>query len=356
MLSDLKLWRIPQAALCGLLVVPVLARPAQAHVKWFAPYDMEKPPLPIGEVLTGQFVSLFLASVLVIYAFFWLDRYAARHQILDQRLRRFTISEPTAFSIMRVAAFLFFLAASTYSFAGQGFLLTPELKSGARWLPFIQVAIALCALHRATVPLIGVGMLGLYATAISRFGAFHLLDYLIVLGAAYYFLASRMVSAGWTMSRYLVLYAATGLTLLWASIEKWGYPGWTFPLLEREPELLCGFAPPTYMMLAGFVEFVLTFMVLSSASMLSRTVTLGLVSVFVLAIAKFGMIDAVGHSLIIAILSVLILRGPTKGRDFLMLEAKSLWTEAYFMTGLYVLAFVVVFIAYYGLHYFAYGN
>jgi len=68
------------------------------------------------------------------------------------------------------------------------------------------------------------------------------------------------------------------------------------------------------------------------------------------------MIDAVGHSLIIAILSVLILRGPTKGRDFLMLEAKSLWTEAYFMTGLYVLAFVVVFIAYYGLHYFAYGN
>jgi hypothetical protein len=33
-----------------------------------------------------------------------------------------------------------------------------------------------------------------------------------------------------------------------------------------------------------------------------------------------------------------------------VLDGKSLWTEAYFMTGLYVLAFVLMFIAYYGLH------
>jgi hypothetical protein len=26
-----------------------------------------------------------------------------------------------------------------------------------------------------------------------------------------------------------------GLTLLLAAIEKWGYPSWTFALLEREP-------------------------------------------------------------------------------------------------------------------------
>jgi hypothetical protein len=53
---------------------------------------------------------------------------------------------------------------------------------------------------------------------------------------------------------------------------------------------------------------------------------------------------------------VLIVHGPTKGRDFLVLEQKSLWTEAYFMTGLYILAFVLIFIAYYGLHFLAYGN
>src|SRR5258705_2867676 len=119
---------------------------------------------------------------------------------------------------------------------------------------------------------------------------------------------------------------------------------------------MMGFEPHTYMMLAGFVEFNVTFMALNSASLLSRAVSLVLVSIFLLAIFKFGMIDAVGHLLIIAILFVLIVHGPTKGRHFLVLEQKSLWTEAYFMTGLYLLAFLFVFIAYYRVHLFAYWN
>ena len=43
--------------------------PAQAHVKWFAEYDVTKPPLPIGGVIDGRFVYFFLASVVVIYAY-----------------------------------------------------------------------------------------------------------------------------------------------------------------------------------------------------------------------------------------------------------------------------------------------
>ena len=68
------------------------------------------------------------------------------------------------------------------------------------------------------------------------------------------------------------------------------------------------------------------------------------------------MIDAVGHAPIIAILVVLVIYGPTKGRNFLVLENKSLWTEAYFMSGLYILAFVMIFTAYYGIHAHAYGR
>jgi hypothetical protein len=108
--------------------------------------------------------------------------------------------------------------------------------------------------------------------------------------------------------------------------------------------------PTTFMMLAGFVEFGLAFVMLSSTSLLSRFTAFGLGSIFLLAIYKFGLIDAIGHLLIIAILCVLVLYGPTKGRNFLSLNSKSLWTEAYFMTGLYSLAFVTVFMAYYGLH------
>ena len=103
-------------------------------------------------------------------------------------------------------------------------------------------------------------------------------------------------------------------------------------------------------MVAGFVEFNITFVLLSSASSFSRVIALIFQSVFILAIFKFGFIDAVGHLLIIAILFILVVRGPTRAREFLALSAKSLWTEAYFMTGLYVLAFNVIFIAYYGLY------
>ena len=74
---------------------------AHAHVKWFAEYDLDKPPLPIGEVLTGQFLSIFLISVVWMYAFFWLDRYALRKGILEDAVRRYTVSEPVAFVMMR---------------------------------------------------------------------------------------------------------------------------------------------------------------------------------------------------------------------------------------------------------------
>jgi hypothetical protein len=337
----------------GTVIWPLAA---QAHVKWFAEYDLTKPPLPVGEVLTGQFLYIFLISVVWMYGFFWLDRYVLRNRVLEDTLRRYTVSEPAAFVIMRLAALIFFAAVGVYGISGNEFLLTPELKTDYRWVPWLQFGMSLCALHRYTVPLIGLGIAILYITAVAHYGIFHLLDYLILVGASYYFLAAATSGPGWVMSRYIVLYATTGLTLLWAAIEKWGYAIWTYPLLAREPELCMGFEPPTYMMLAGFFEFNVTFMALASASLLSRVVSLALVSIFLLAILKFGMIDAIGHLLIIAILFVLILRGPTKGRDFLVLEHKSLWTEAYFMTGLYVLAFVIVFVAYYGFHFLAYGN
>jgi uncharacterized membrane protein len=69
-----------------------------------------------------------------------------------------------------------------------------------------------------------------------------------------------------------------------------------------------------------------------------------------LAIFKFGLLDAIGHLMIIAILFVLFARGPTRAREMLVLREKSVWTETYFMTGLYFLAFAMIFIAYYGLH------
>ena len=112
-----------------------------------------------------------------------------------------------------------------------------------------------------------------------------------------------------------------------------------------------GLSPQFYMLFAGFVEFNITFVLLSSASSFSRIIALVFQSVFILAIIRFGLVDAIGHLLIIAILFILVVRGPTSAREFLVLSDKSLWTEAYFMTGLYVLAFNVIFLAFYGLYF-----
>jgi hypothetical protein len=247
--------------------------------------------MPIGDVLNKVFVGFFLFSVVAVYFFFVVDRFAYRRRFLESYLSRFTISEPIAFLIMRCAVAAFFAAISVWGFSGDAFYLTPELRTDQRWVPWLQAALALCALHRWTMPLMAVGMAVLYGAAIRQYGLFHLLDYLILVGVTYYFLVSPIDRPGWKKSRYIVMYAATGLTLLWASIEKWGYPAWTFPLFESDPSLLMGLDPAVYMVLAGFVEFNLTFVLLSSSSLFSRAIALGLMSVFVLAIAKFGMID-----------------------------------------------------------------
>ena len=51
-----------------------------------------------------------------------------------------------------------------------------------------------------------------------------------------------------------VLRYAAAITLMWASIEKWAYPQWSYPLLIRHPEMTLGFAPDFYMRAAGAIE------------------------------------------------------------------------------------------------------
>jgi len=336
----------------------VFAVSPQAHVKWFFPYDVVKPPLPIGEVLDGTFVRLFLVTVAACYLFFLGDRFVYRQGYLaafDQRLKRF---DTAASYIMRVSAGIF--ATTLFLWwalgIGQQFFLTPELKTNARWVPWLHLIMALSVILRRTTPITGVGFFILYLGALSEYGPFHMLDYPIFLGIGYYLAVSQANSKGWLKSGLVVLFACTGITLIWASVEKFAYPSWTVSILEGKPEMLQGMTPQRFMKVSGFTEMFVTFILLGAASVVGRLVALGLMAVFVLAVFEFGAVDAVGHLMIVAILFVLIVRGPTDARDMLVLRAKSMFTEAYFMTGLYFLAFGMVFILYYGIHYLQYGT
>jgi hypothetical protein len=122
-------------------------------------------------------------------------------------------------------------------------------------VPWLHLALGLCALSRYSAPLVGIGILGPVHRLDPEIRALppHRLPDLPrdrVLHDRDAHPEGRLEEVG-----FIVLYALMGLTLLWASVEKWGYPQWTYPLLERDPSLLMGLKPYPYMVLAGFVEF-----------------------------------------------------------------------------------------------------
>lgn len=331
---------------------------AEAHVKWFFDYDVTKPPTPIGEVIDGTFVKMFLVSVAACYLFFLADRYIYEEGILAEFDKKLKLFDNAANYIMRAAAGVFFFALfGWWAFGmGQSFFLTPELKTGAAWVPWLHLIMALAVISRYTVFLTGLGVFVLYIAAAVNYGIFHLLDYMIFLGIGYYLTVSQSKAKGWLKSGFIVLFASAGLTLIWAAVEKFAYAHWTIAVLADKPHVTMGMSPPIFMKVSGFVEFFVTFILLGAVSVVGRLISLGFMSVFVLAVFEFGTLDAVGHLMIVAILWVLIVRGPTDARNMLVLPDKSLFTEAYFMTGLYFLAFVMIFILYYGIHYYSYGT
>lgn len=336
-------------ALVAVLCLVPLAD-ALAHIKWFYPYDLTLPPRPIGEVLSANFIYLYLASAVAIYAFFFVDRTIYRTGFLKDTLNRFVVSETQAYWIIRLAICGMFVSLFIYGLLEESMYLTPELKTSDAYIKYIQLAIAAAVLIRPAVPLAGIGLLVLYFLAAQDYGYYHLLDYPLFIGIAVFLLFSTMRGDTWITVRYVTLFATTGISLLWGAAEKFAYPQWTYPLLEDMTFLTFGIEPELFMKIAGFVEFNLTFVLLSSASIVSRFVAFAFNMIFLLAIYIFGVIDAVGHLMIIAVLLVLTIRGPTKARDFLVLSDRSRFTEAYFMTGLWMLAMNLIMIAYYGLH------
>jgi len=271
-------------------------------------------------------------------------------------LLQYSISDKTAFQIVRWSTCAFFATLCIYGLLHHGFYLTPELQTDATWVVWVQAGIAVCGLNRRGVPLMALGILVLYFAAAAHYGFYHLLDYVAFPGIAYFLLASQQVSARWMRSSFMVLYSTTGLTLLWDSIEKWASPYWSLPLLVDSPALRFGLPPGFFLTASGFVEFCLTFVMLCSVSFMARIVPLFLAAVFSAAVIKFGMIDAVGHLPFAAVLIVLVLRGRPNGREIITFKPSSLWSDAYFMTGIYCLALNLIFIAYYGLHFVSYGN
>lgn len=313
---------------------------AFAHVKWFAAFNVAGAPRNLADVLSPSFWALNAIAVAVLWAACVVERTAIGAALL-QTIDRVTDGlRPRTDDILRGCGCVFFTALWVLGSA----ILTPELKTASPAIPWLQAAIAVGLFWRRTMVLSGIGIVVLYGIAVSAYGPFHLMDYPIFLGLAAYFILSGLDWAPFGWDRLDVVRWGAGITLCWASVEKWAYPQWTYPLLQQHPRLAMGWDPSFYMTAAGVIEFGLALGLLWTP-LVRRLSAILLGAMFVSAVIEFGKIDAIGHLMIIAILMVVAADG-----------RKTLLRSPTLAVGAYAVALTASIAAYYGFHAVFFGH
>ena len=307
--------RLPFAAAIALACVidTMLAGTASAHVKWFCAYDVAGQPEGLENVLCPDFEFLTGLSILALMTGCILEGSPLGFAMLRALDRVTRPVRDNLETIFRVACAFFFITI----WAIGGVLLTPELKTDSTVVGAIQLGIAAGMLSRRTMPLSALGIFVLYAIGVWTYGAFHLADYPIFLGVAAYLALVGGRTTFFGARPIDVLRWAAGITLMWASIEKWAYPEWSYPLFTLHPEMTFGFTEDFFMRAAGAVEFALAFSLLWTP-LVRRIGAVMLAAMFVSAVLEFGKIDLVGHSLIVVALIGIVAddaRMPVRLRD-----------------------------------------
>ena len=291
--------RLPSAAAIPLsfLVNMALVGSASAHVKWFCNFNVAEQPVVLDRVLCRSFEMLTGLSILGLMTGSILEGTpvgAAMLRALDRATR--WVRENLEI-IARAACAFFFISI----WGVGGILLTPELKTDSTVIGAIQLGIAAGMLSRRTMPLSALGIFVLYGVAVWGYGPFHLADYPVFLGVAAYLALVGGQTDFFGARPIDVLRWSAGITLMWASIEKWAYPEWSYPLFTVHPDMSLGFAPGFYLRAAGAVEFALAFSLIWTP-LVRRVGAIMLAAMFVSAVLPFGKIDLIGHSLIMVAL------------------------------------------------------
>ena len=274
---------------------------AQAHVKWFCAYQIAGQPEGLANVLCQDFEKLVVLAIAVLVFGAVVDR-----TFIGDRLTRVLDRVTGPFEAngdVVVRACCGFFLVSVWSLGG--IILTPELTTTSTIIPWMQLFFAACLLSRQTLIVAALGIVFLFGVALTTYGAFHVADYPIFLGVAAYLAAIGLGKTIFGFRPLDVLRWSTAVTLMWASVEKWAYPEWSYPLFVSHPGMAMGFDPAFYMRAAGVVEFSMSFALICSPLM-RRIAAIMLAATFITAIVGFGKVDAIGHAPIIGVLFVII--------------------------------------------------
>ena len=281
----------------ALMINAGSAETASAHVKWFCAYNVAAQPLGLEDVLCPDFEILIGISIAWLL-FGSVVEWTFIGDVMLRAMNRATrLLEENTELIIRGGCVFFFVAIWVVG----GIILTPELKTNAAWIGAVQLAIAVGMMSRRTMPLSGLGIFVLFDYALWNYGAFHLADYPIFLGVAAYVALTGAQTKFFGARPIDVVRWTAGITLMWASVEKWAYPEWSYPLFIQHPNLTLGFTPEFYMRAAGAVEFALAF-ALMWTPLVRRIAAILLSAAFISALFDFGKLDLIGHTLIVVVL------------------------------------------------------
>jgi hypothetical protein len=337
-----QVWR---AALAAPLIA--FSTPVQAHVKWFAPYIVDTTPAPVVDTLSNTWFWLAIALVLVFFvATRLVEKSPAGESILAGMDR---VAKPLWTRLddfVRVVIGAFFVAI----FAVGGIYLTPDLKTPAEWVSWLQLLIAFGVFSRRTMPLSAAGIIVLWVLALTEYDFFHLLDYLALgVAVAGYLVLASSKNESLRKHRFEVLRWGVAIALMWSSLEKFAYPEWFYPLVLEKPFLTFGMPRDVFIPMAGVAEFTMGFGLLWTP-LVRRLSAIALFIIFNAAVYPFGRIDLVGHALIMAII-VAIAVDPERDLHFLPVIRKSLAGVPAALAA----ALVVFVTGYWGLHLAFYG-
>jgi hypothetical protein len=292
------------------------------------------------DVCSSTFFHLIFWSVLAL----WLGSLVER-TVIGETLQRSidrlgSALQPRTEDLFRAATALFF----TSLWAVGGIILTPELQTQSPVIPWLQAAIAVGMFWRSTLVLSAMGIVALFAVGVAHYGPFHMMDYPIFLGLAAYLALTGLKMKLFHLRPLDIARWGAGITLMWASVEKWAYPDWTYPLLQAHSKLTMGLDSAFYMTAAGVVEFALAF-ALVWTPLVRRLGAIALTAMFTSAVLEFGKIDAIGHLMIVVILLAVIVDD-----EVLAARRPPLLAPAYYCAAL--IAFIAL---YYGTHAIIFG-
>lgn len=335
------------AAGTAAITLPLAATPAEAHVKWFAPYIVGAAPQPIMSTLTNTWFWLAIGLVLV---FFIGTRIVERTRLGEVTLAGMDkVSGPLwnrSDDFVRAVIGAFFVAI----FAVGGVYLTPDLKTPAEWVSWLQLLIAFGVFSRKTQPFSAAGIILLWVLALRDYDIFHLLDYLALgVAIAGYLVLESSNNPEWRKHRFELLRWGVAIALMWSSLEKFAYPEWFYPLVVEKPFLTFGLPRDVFIPMAGVAEFTMGFGLLGTP-LVRRLSAVALFIIFNAAVWPFGRIDLVGHALIMAII-VAIAVDPTKELHFIPFIRNRAAMVPVGLAG----ALVIFATAYWGLHLTVYG-